>query len=74
MLATLAAIFLIKKSMEHILENDHHLHPNGLYIFGAIAASVSLEIAAYGVKNQPIQHVLTASSSSSLQVSFLHYK
>lgn len=56
--------------MEHILENDHHLHPHGLYIFGAIAASVSLEIAAYGVKNQPIQHVLTASSSSSLQVSF----
>ncbi|VDK88245.1 unnamed protein product [Litomosoides sigmodontis] len=69
-LATLAAIFLIKKSMEHILENDHHLHPNGLYIFGAIAASVSLEIAAYGVKNQPIQHVLTASSSSSLQEHF----
>ncbi|CAG9535764.1 unnamed protein product [Cercopithifilaria johnstoni] len=69
-LTTLAAIFLIKESMEHILENDHHLHPNGLYIFGAIAASVSLEIAAYGVKNQPIQHVLTASSSSSLQEHF----
>uniref|UniRef100_A0A0R3RIP0 Kinesin-associated protein 3 n=1 Tax=Elaeophora elaphi TaxID=1147741 RepID=A0A0R3RIP0_9BILA len=69
-LASLAAIFLIKESMEHILENDHHLHPNGLYIFGAVAASVSLEIAAYGVKNQPIQHVLTASSSSSLQEHF----
>ncbi|KAM3722946.1 Zinc transporter 6-A [Dirofilaria immitis] len=55
-LATLAAIFLIKESMEHILENDHHLHPHGLYIFGGIAASVSLEIAAYGVKNQPIQY------------------
>uniref|UniRef100_A0A915PLK2 Cation efflux protein transmembrane domain-containing protein n=1 Tax=Setaria digitata TaxID=48799 RepID=A0A915PLK2_9BILA len=69
-LATLAAIFLIKESLEHILENDHHLHPHGLYIFGAVAASVSLEIAAYGVKNQPIQHVLTASSSSSLQEHF----
>ncbi|VDN02719.1 unnamed protein product [Thelazia callipaeda] len=69
-LASLAAVFLIKESIEHILENDHHLHPHGLYIFGAIAASVSLEIAAYGVKNQPIQYVLTASNSSSLQEHF----
>lgn len=69
-LATLAAIFLMKESLEHILGNDRHLHPHGLYVVGAIAASLSLEIAAYGVKNQPIQHVLTASSSSSLQEHF----
>ncbi|MCP9258345.1 Zinc transporter 6-A [Dirofilaria immitis] len=57
-LATLAAIFLIKESMEHILENDHHLHPHGLYIFGGIAASVSLEIAAYGEHFADISHAI----------------
>lgn len=68
MLATLSSVFLIKESVEHLLEGEQHSHPHRLYMVGAFAASLSLEIAAYAVKNQPFQHVLTASSSSSLQV------
>ncbi|KHN74984.1 Zinc transporter 6-A [Toxocara canis] len=69
-LATLSSIFLIKESVEHLLESEQHSHPHRLYMVGALAASLSLEIAAYAVKNQPFQHVLTASSSSSLQEHF----
>uniref|UniRef100_F1L408 Zinc transporter 6-A n=1 Tax=Ascaris suum TaxID=6253 RepID=F1L408_ASCSU len=69
-LATLSSVFLIKESVEHLLEGEQHSHPHRLYMVGAFAASLSLEIAAYAVKNQPFQHVLTASSSSSLQEHF----
>ena len=69
-LASLSAIFLMKEGAEHLLEDDHHIHPNGLFLLGAAAVTISLITAAYGASNQPFQHVLTASSSSSLQEHF----
>uniref|UniRef100_A0A0N5AKS1 Kinesin-associated protein 3 n=1 Tax=Syphacia muris TaxID=451379 RepID=A0A0N5AKS1_9BILA len=69
-LVSLSAIFLIKECSEHLLEGEHHAHSHNLYLFGAAAVSTSLITAAYGTPNQPFQHVLTASSSSSLQEHF----
>ncbi|KJH53168.1 cation diffusion facilitator family transporter [Dictyocaulus viviparus] len=37
------------------------------YFVGAVASSISLLLSAYALKNQPFQHVLTSSGSSSLQ-------
>ncbi|MFH4976957.1 hypothetical protein AB6A40_003666 [Gnathostoma spinigerum] len=69
-LATLSAVFLVKECIEHLLDESLHQHPHRLYLSGALSASLSLLLAAYSVKNQPFQHVLTASSSSSLQEHF----
>uniref|UniRef100_A0A183FDC5 Reverse transcriptase domain-containing protein n=1 Tax=Heligmosomoides polygyrus TaxID=6339 RepID=A0A183FDC5_HELPZ len=80
-LAQLFSIFLSKESFEHLLSPGHqgthdaaaaHEHETGTvgdwpYFVGAIATSISLFLSAYALKNQPFQHVLTASSSSSLQ-------
>ncbi|KAE9421653.1 hypothetical protein Angca_006357, partial [Angiostrongylus cantonensis] len=80
-LAQLFSIFLSKESFEHLLSPQHqgthdatasHEHDVATvgswpYFLGAIASSVALLLSAYALKNQPFQHVLTSSSSSSLQ-------
>ncbi|XGW16327.1 hypothetical protein V3C99_001635 [Haemonchus contortus] len=80
-LAQLFSIFLSKESFEHLLSPEHQgthdasaAHEHELevvgswpYFVGAIATSIALVLSAYALKNQPFQHVLTASSSSSLQ-------
>ncbi|WKY00349.1 hypothetical protein Q1695_014865 [Nippostrongylus brasiliensis] len=80
-LAQLFSIFLSKESFEHLLSPGHqgahdasaaHEHEveavgSWPYFVGAAASSTALLLSAYALKNQPFQHVLTASSSSSLQ-------
>ncbi|KHJ88076.1 cation efflux family protein [Oesophagostomum dentatum] len=74
-LAQLFSIFLSKESFEHLLAPDHkssHEHEmetaaSWPFFVGAGACSVALLLSAYALKNQPFDHVLTASSSSSLQ-------
>ncbi|RCN51563.1 cation diffusion facilitator family transporter [Ancylostoma caninum] len=80
-LAQLFSIFLSKESFEHLLSPEHqgsheasaaHEHEveavaSWPYFIGAAASSIALLLSAYSLKNQPFQHVLTASSSSSLQ-------
>ncbi|VDL81377.1 unnamed protein product [Nippostrongylus brasiliensis] len=80
-LAQLFSIFLSKESFEHLLSPGHqgahdasaaHEHEveavgSWPYFVGAAASSAALLLSAYALKNQPFQHVLTASSSSSLQ-------
>ncbi|KHJ77827.1 cation efflux family protein, partial [Oesophagostomum dentatum] len=74
-LAQLFSIFLSKESFEHLLAPDHkssHEHEMEIaaswpFFVGAGACSVALLLSAYALKNQPFDHVLTASSSSSLQ-------
>ncbi|KAJ1356809.1 Two-component response regulator-like APRR1 [Parelaphostrongylus tenuis] len=80
-LAQLFSIFLSKESFEHLLSPEHqgthdatasHEHDVGTvgswpYFVGATASSVALLLLAYALKNQPLEHVLTSSSSSSLQ-------
>uniref|UniRef100_A0A914UZ83 Cation efflux protein transmembrane domain-containing protein n=1 Tax=Plectus sambesii TaxID=2011161 RepID=A0A914UZ83_9BILA len=67
-LAQLSSIFLIKESIERLLEGNEHSHNHSLFIPGTIAASVAQLLAAYAVRNEPFNHVLTAASSSWLQV------
>ncbi|KAK6740700.1 hypothetical protein RB195_008885 [Necator americanus] len=80
-LAQLFSIFLSKESFEHLLSPEHQgshdasaAHEHEIesvgkwpYFVGAISSSCALLLSAYSLKNQPFQHVLTASSSSSLQ-------
>ncbi|GMT19262.1 hypothetical protein PFISCL1PPCAC_10559, partial [Pristionchus fissidentatus] len=82
-LAQLFSVFLTKESFEHILAPDHHggvghdshdahsddhgAGPAFTYYLAAAASSLSLLLSAYSLKNQPFQHVLTASSTSSVQ-------
>ncbi|GMR42243.1 hypothetical protein PMAYCL1PPCAC_12438, partial [Pristionchus mayeri] len=82
-LAQLFSVFLTKESFEHILAPDHrgggghdshdaHSDDHGAgpaypYFVAAAASSVALLLSAYSLKNQPFQHVLTASSTSAVQ-------
>lgn len=66
-LAQLASIFLIKESIERLLEGDEHTHAHSLFIPGTIAATMAQLLAAYAVRNDPFNHVLTAATSSWLQ-------
>lgn len=69
-LAQLSSIFLVKESVERLLEGGithSHQHQH-LFIPGTIAACVAQLLAAYAVRNDPFTHVLTAASSSWLQV------
>jgi zinc transporter 6 len=76
-LAQLSAILQLKEALESVIAAGHHHHPglgdapshavNHYFYSAAAVSSFSLFLAAYSVTNQPFQHVLTASQSSSLQ-------
>ncbi|KAF8357000.1 toc-1, partial [Pristionchus pacificus] len=82
-LAQLFSVFLTKESFEHILAPDHHgrgghdshdAHsddhgsgPSYPYYLAAAASSLALLLSAYSLRNQPFQHVLTASTTSAVQ-------
>lgn len=71
-LAQLSAVFLVKESIEQMLETGHHHggHPaeNFHFYSAAVVVSIALFLAAHAVPNQPFQYVLTSSHSSVLQV------
>lgn len=65
-LATLAAVFLVKEAAERLLEGEEHV-VHTYFPLGAALTAGGLLLSTYGVKNEPLSHVLTAASSSWLQ-------
>ncbi|CAD5222256.1 unnamed protein product [Bursaphelenchus xylophilus] len=70
-LVQLSSVFLLKESLESILDLGHHhgAHESNtsLFILSAIAVSLSLVLAAYAIPHNPFNHVLAAASSSIVQ-------
>lgn len=65
MLAQLGALFIIKESIERMLQQPE-IH-TGRLLVGTIVAFVVHMVVTYGITNRAINHVIAASSSSWLQ-------
>ena len=68
-LAQLAALFLVKESVEHLLESEaeEHTHGHWMFIPGVVVACLAQLLAVYAVANEPLRAVLTAAHNSWLQ-------
>ncbi len=73
-LAQLAALFLVKESVERLLDAESHVRVVPILggavspiVFGAAISSCSQFLSLYAIRNEPLTYVLTASASSWLQ-------
>ncbi|CAD5216881.1 unnamed protein product [Bursaphelenchus okinawaensis] len=67
----LSAVFVLKESLETILDLGHHhgAHEShaSLFFLSTVLVSLSLTLAAYSIPHNPFNHVLAAASSSIVQ-------
>lgn len=68
----LSSVFLLKESLESILDVGHHhgAHDpaSGTFVAASVLVVLSLFLAAYAIPQNPFNHVLAAASSSVVQV------